>query len=127
MASLASTYCRSLRRHFKVRHAAWPPGAPIDLGDFGPLKDGQVFVPVGNVRDLGMQFEAVQDPTTTNYEYKDTKKVQVTFTAKGAVAPGGRLRPGQVWTSPFPERSRRSSSRPTVRPHEFATRSRWAA
>lgn len=48
------TYLETVHKQFKM-HATWPPGAVVELGDIGVLRDG-AFVPTSNLRDRGCRF-----------------------------------------------------------------------
>jgi len=77
------TYSESLRDHFKVFYANWPPGELLRLGDTGTL-DGKIFIRDGNVQsDLGLQVDSRTDQTGDHYSFKSEDSVSIGFTAKG--------------------------------------------
>lgn len=65
--SLAKRYTREIRKQLK-RFAAWEPGTPLQLGDYGQL-DGALFQRIGNVSQLGVAFSALDDGTSDRISY----------------------------------------------------------
>lgn len=56
---IARALDRILRKHFNM-HAAWVPGVTaFRLGDYGLWRSG-VFVPLGNVREFGVEIQALE-------------------------------------------------------------------
>lgn len=86
MSSLAAEYCDQIKKHFKKFHATFPPNETVRLGDYGVLYD-DVFVRLGNVERLGMQFgvrEGVSQASLVDFTSKGS--VEVEF---GAAADAG--------------------------------------
>ncbi len=85
MGSLAAEYCEQVHRHFKVVHATFLPNAKGMLGDFGALDD-DVFVRLGNIRDLGLTFDVRVGTAKSNPDFSSAGSVEFIFTAGGTVA-----------------------------------------
>lgn len=85
--SLASQYCKELRRELR-RHANFPPNRPIALGDYGVVRD-HVFDRLGNVADLGIRFGVVDGAGQSSFQFKSQGSVDFELIAKGDVQPGG--------------------------------------
>jgi len=88
MSKAYEIYTDALRDHFKIYYANWPPGEPIELGDFG-MMDGNIFIPEGNIsKDLNIQFETRNDKTEDVYEFKSDNSIEIKFIPKGSfIAP----------------------------------------
>jgi hypothetical protein len=82
--STQSQYAKEMADRFGGYFAAWTPGDPLALGDFGVL-EGKAFTRIGNVDDIGITFAKHPDPTPEMIgPYKSAGKVSVAFKAAGA-------------------------------------------
>ena len=82
--STQSQYTKEMSDRFGGYFAAWTPGDPLQLGDFGTL-DGKAFTSIGNVAHIPITFARRPDPTAeTIGPYKSDGKVTVTFKASGS-------------------------------------------
>ncbi len=89
MKKLAKVYTENLHDHFVTLYATWPPGSPINLGDFGTL-DGDIFIPKGNIKDkYGINFDLVIDDTNDDFEFKSSDSTEINFNSKGSLNPNG--------------------------------------
>ncbi len=75
MASLSKGYTNDLHNNFQPLYAVWPPGDPIELGDYGELRDS-VFLRLGNVRNLGLTFSEWSDTTKDHWDFKSAGSVK---------------------------------------------------
>lgn len=85
---LGQQYCRQLRKQFSGLHANFPPNRPLALGDYGVIRD-DVFQRLGSIRQLGIQFDAIDGQAQSTFQFKSTGSVDVTFVAKGDILLGG--------------------------------------
>lgn len=88
MEKLARIYTDTLKHHFENMYASWPPGRPVRLGDYGVL-DWNLFNPLGNVGDLGIEFKTRMDDQKDDFEFRSKSGVELTFSARGSVTPAG--------------------------------------
>ena len=89
MASAAEIYADELHDNFQVMYAAWPPGEPLRLGDYGPIR-GNLFVRIGNITsDEKIAFESRHDPTRDQWEYKSAGSVALAFRGGGKATVSG--------------------------------------
>jgi hypothetical protein len=90
MSSLASEYCDQLKHNFKTFYAPFPPNQPVRLGDYGVM-NGNTFVPIGTVADLGLSIGKVRQipERASDYEFTTEGSVDVEFHAGGSGSPGG--------------------------------------
>lgn len=89
MSSMAEVYTENLHKHFRILYANWPPGSPIELGDFGILT-GDIFIRKGNILDkYKINFKKIIDKSKDDYEYKSSDSTEVNFNSKGSVNPNG--------------------------------------
>ena len=84
--SLADSYTREILRELK-RHAAWVPGVPLHLGDYGSL-EGSTFQRVGNLHDLGVSFKPLVDPNEKRVFYLSDGSQQAQIGAGGPAQAG---------------------------------------
>lgn len=90
MDSIAVSYCRTLQKQFRDMYAAWPPNAPLRLGDFGYLQ-GPVFSRKSNLASLkltGWKTRSGRSAAST-YTCSTASGTEVKFHAKGEANPGG--------------------------------------
>src|SRR5690348_6874211 len=90
MSSLASEYCDQLKHNFKTFYAPFPPNQPLKLGDYGVM-NGNTFVPIGNVTDLGVSIGNVRrlDDHAGKFEFTSEGSVDVEFHMSGNASPSG--------------------------------------
>ena len=77
-------YRKAVARHLKPYHANWLPGDPRQLGDYGVLDNG-IFIPKGNIRNLGISFDTIEDPNLDQHTFLAGKDVNLEFNAAGTV------------------------------------------
>lgn len=67
MSTFKQQYSRFLRKYYdKTSRPVWPPSLPgVSLGDFGHVID-DIFVPEGNIRNLGLNFISIDDSDPDN-------------------------------------------------------------
>jgi hypothetical protein len=96
MATVTEIYCEDLHDNFQELYATWPPGNPLRLGDFGLIRDHDVFVRQGNIADkFGITFKPRDDSTGDDYEYTSSDSVTVAFHGKlNGNAGGGTVNAG---------------------------------
>ncbi|MFO0614716.1 MAG: hypothetical protein U0414_19170 [Polyangiaceae bacterium] len=93
MKSAEEQYTDDINDRFGGYFAAWTPGAPVALGDYGFLEDN-AFRRVGNLASLGIAFKRMEDPSAeTIGPFKSSASTQVSFKAAGTAVP-----PGSVFT-----------------------------
>lgn len=90
MSSLADEYCDQLKRNFKTLYATFPPNEPVMLGDYGVM-NGNVFVPIGKVSDLGIPIGNVRriPERASDVDFTSEGSVDVELHAAGSATPGG--------------------------------------
>ena len=89
MKSIVKLYTAEMRKKYGEVYAAWKPGTHYELGDYGTL-DGCIFTSLGNVKQLGLDFGVILDPSPTNENYKSSGVSATKIAANGeAVASGG--------------------------------------
>lgn len=81
--ALSRLYADEIRKQFFPLYASFPPSSPLQLGDYGTLS-GNVFQRVGNVRDLGIQFQVRLDDSPEQYKFTSASGVTVEFHTKGS-------------------------------------------
>ncbi|HXO26760.1 MAG TPA: hypothetical protein VOA80_05420 [Thermoanaerobaculia bacterium] len=86
--SLAESYTQEILRELKL-YAAWVPGVPLKLGDYG-LLEGSTFYPAGNLADLDVSFKPRKDPNEKRVFYLSEGSQQAQIGA-GASAQAGPL------------------------------------
>ncbi len=82
--SVAKLYTDELKRNFKILFANWEPGTPLELGVYGLLSNN-IFVPLGNIKQLGVNFDVVTDLVKDEKEFKSEGGVEVKFNPKASV------------------------------------------
>jgi hypothetical protein len=88
MSSIAEIYTETVYDNLKPLYANWEPGRPIELGDFGVMRD-RTFIYLGNIRDLGIKISERSDPASDNKFFASEGTTEVKFHAKGSVPVGG--------------------------------------
>jgi hypothetical protein len=74
-----TTYWKNIRTQFH-RLPVWLPGTAMALGDVGILEPGG-WTLIANIRELGMSFDALEEPVATEYSYFHNSEV----TASGSL------------------------------------------
>lgn len=87
MASAQKQYSDEMKKKFGY-YATWNPGYPLELGDYGILKDN-VFTRLSNIKDLGVEFDVRPDSSKVDLEHNSYGSVQVTTKLSGVGAPVG--------------------------------------
>jgi hypothetical protein len=67
--NLAKVYATGIHRNFLTYYAAWPPGIPLSLGDYGEIQDN-IFMPKDNIVkkfEIPLKIKHVTDKQ--DYEY----------------------------------------------------------
>src|SRR5687768_3879403 len=85
--ALGPQYCKQLKEELR-RHAVFPPNRPVNLGDYGVLRD-HVFERLGNVTQLGITFQTIDGSGQTSFQFKSKGKVEFSLFGKGDIQPGG--------------------------------------
>ena len=86
--SLRSKYARQVRRTFgSGYHAAWYPDTPHALGAYGRMEK-DVLIVIGNIKDLGVQYDVDEDTIPSALEISASKGVAITTKAEGATNSG---------------------------------------
>lgn len=88
MEATAVRYCKTIRKEFARLYAAWPPNAPLRLGDFGYVRDG-VFDRKSNLVTFGMHWKARKGDGEASYSLTSASGTQVRLLARGELEPGG--------------------------------------
>ncbi|MET3105575.1 hypothetical protein AAKU67_003130 [Oxalobacteraceae bacterium GrIS 2.11] len=84
MSSIAEIYTEAIHSNLKPLYGNWPPDQPLQLGDYGVLRDS-TFIRLANIGDAGLaiKFSKLQSGSK-NQEYFTSKEgVEVSFNAKG--------------------------------------------
>jgi hypothetical protein len=68
MSKLYKVYLKSIEKNIKVFTGNWLPGTPRELGDYGTV-DKDLFTRIGNIKDLGITFETLVDPSADLYNF----------------------------------------------------------
>lgn len=64
---IVDIYQEQVRTNWDLR-ANWPPGSPLDIGDYGTLDNG-VFKRIGNIKDdYKIKFRVKKDPAGTDID-----------------------------------------------------------
>lgn len=87
MKSVAELYTGEMRKKYGKVHAAWKLGNHYELGDYGILKD-KVFTYLGNVKQMGIDFQIFKDPTPSDEIYKSTGVSSNKIAADGKIVTG---------------------------------------
>lgn len=88
MSSSAERGCRIIHDQFVDFYAAWPPNAPLKLGDFGYL-NGAVFQRKSHLSTYGIEWKTRRGTGESTYSLTSGFGTNVTLLGKGDVAPGG--------------------------------------
>lgn len=83
MTSIAKIYTETVYENLKPLHANWEPGRPVQLGDFGVMRD-RTFIYLGNIRDQKIEFSARTDPASDHKFFASEGTTDVKFQAKGS-------------------------------------------
>lgn len=79
MTEMAEFYAKSLHEQFGNYYATWMPGTPLELGDYGEIKD-KIFTKTGSIfSDFGIKIEKNIDMTPQTYEYTSSNSVDIKF------------------------------------------------
>lgn len=81
--ALSRSYTDEIRKQFFPLYASFPPSTPFQLGDYGTLS-GNLFQRVGNIRDLGIEFELLPDDSPEQYKFTSASGVTFDFHIKGS-------------------------------------------
>ncbi len=91
MSSIVKIYTDEVYDNLKPLYAQWEPGKPVQLGDFGILRD-RTFIQLGNIQqDLGLTFTKRSDNTKDHKFFASQGSVDLKFNAKGSVPVSGLL------------------------------------
>jgi hypothetical protein len=93
MSHIANLYAKEVKKHFKVLHANWEPGGPIELGDYG-IMDGKIFIPMGKLKNDFPEFSGniiliAPDSSRDQKEFKSESGVEMKLGVKGSVNSAG--------------------------------------
>ena len=90
MSNIAEIYTHTIRENFHPLFANWEPGTPIELGAYGPM-DGDSFIHVGNIKDLGLNFDIRKDLTKDNKLFSSKGSAIFKLGAKGSININGMV------------------------------------
>ena len=90
MDSIAEDYAKAMHQHFRILFANWPPGQPLELGDYGIVK-GSMFMRMGNISEFKIPFTTRVDQTKDPMHFESSGSVKVVFKAKGSATAGGLM------------------------------------
>lgn len=76
MAAPSKAYAKQMAKKFGY-YATWLPTSPLRLGDYGILSNKYIFVRVGNVADLGVEFSTRGDETPGSIDYQTSGAVSI--------------------------------------------------
>ncbi len=89
MKSIVEIYTEAVYENLKPLHANWEPGRPVELGDYGILRD-RTFIQLGNLKkDLKIKFAGRKDSTKDNKSFASKGTTEVKFHSKGSVPVSG--------------------------------------
>ncbi len=86
MASLAVTYCKKVKRDSRLYYAQWMPITKIELGSVGVLVDGVVYVEKTTLRDQGIDFDVIDDPSSSPLDLLSSRETKISTKAAGEVS-----------------------------------------
>jgi len=94
MNTMARIYARDIHTHFSIYYANWPPGKPVELGDFGIMEDC-IFDKLGNINDIyDIEFTREQESLPVTYEYSSSGSVEIKYHAAGELESTGKANAG---------------------------------
>ena len=76
-------YTNELYKQFHY-FATWLPGAPLELGDIGILKNNE-FTKISNLNNEGIEFKIEEDTTKSDLEHSTNGAVSITTKLAGTV------------------------------------------
>ncbi len=87
MSSIVQVYTKAVYDNLKPLYANWEPGKPLQLGDFGVMRD-YTFVYLGNISQFGIQFASRTNPSVDQKFFASQGSTDVKLKA-GVQAPAG--------------------------------------
>lgn len=88
MSGVVRIYTDAVYENLKPLYANWEPGKPLQLGDFGTMRDN-TFITLGNIADLGLKFSERVDTTKDHKYFASEDSTEVKFHAKGSIPVSG--------------------------------------
>lgn len=91
MSEVDRIYKQHFRKNFANYEANFPASNPIELGDYGVVKNGY-FERYGNIRDkelFGIDFKTIPDDYSSYETFKSEGSVGITSNAKGDIGISG--------------------------------------
>lgn len=90
---ISEIYTKSIYDNLKPLYANWDPRKPVQLGDFGVMRDC-TFIYLGNISQFSKDFPQLKftersSPTTDHKSFSSKGTTEVKFNAKGSVSVGG--------------------------------------
>jgi hypothetical protein len=82
MSAIVDIYTDAVHDNLRPMYANWQPGMPVELGDYGVL-NGNHFIHVGNVADLGIKFTVRTDKSKDQINFSSKGSTKVTLNAAG--------------------------------------------
>lgn len=90
MSAIVEVYTSAVHENLKPLFANWEPGRPLELGDYGS-RVGEVFIHIGNIKDLGIAFDVREDPTTDQKYFSSEGSTEIKLNTKGAATASNAL------------------------------------
>lgn len=84
LSTIHARYRKAVAKNLKPFYANWMPGQERALGDYGTFDNG-IFIREGNVRDLGLPFEEMQDPNADMLTFTEGGNTSMSLSAAGSV------------------------------------------
>lgn len=88
MQSIVNIYTDTVYENLRPLYANWEPGKPVQLGDFGILRD-HTFINLGNIDNFNLTFHERTDSTKDQKIFTSKDSVEVKFHARGSVPVSG--------------------------------------
>lgn len=89
MSNIAEIYTEAVYDNLKPLYANWEPGSPVQLGDYGMVRD-RTFIQVGNIEaDLQIKFSPRKSPVKDNKVFSSKGSADIKFIGKGTVPING--------------------------------------
>ncbi len=92
MNTIVEIYTEAVHDNLKPLFANWDPAKPIELGDYGYMSR-DVFIHIGNIKDLGFNFDVKEDSTPDVKTFASKGSTEVKLYAKGSTTIEGIVNP----------------------------------